>query len=103
MSGHTPGEWIATYTGNGEWEIASNGPDRDDVACVCVVAGGLGHSMEDNWDYESEANARLIESAPKLKRSLEQLIKILDMEGIKGPAIDNARNALDCTTIEHWG
>ena len=76
MSGHTPGEWIATYIGNGEWEISSSGPDRDDVACVCMVAGGLGHSMEDNWDYESEANARLIAAAPELYDSLKELLEI---------------------------
>lgn len=76
MSGHTPGPWTTNYMGNGEWEVVANGPDRDDVAGICIVAGGLGTVLEDGRDYESDANARLIAAAPELYDSLKELLEI---------------------------
>lgn len=71
---HTPGPWQIQYLGNGESEVLSNGPDRDDCAGICIVAGGLGSSIGDGRDYESEANARLIAAAPELLAALEECI-----------------------------
>jgi len=73
---HTPGPWTAIDLGNGEWEVLANGPDQDDVACICQVAGGLGQSIEDNRDHESDANARLVTAAPDLYSSLKELLEI---------------------------
>lgn len=75
MSGHTPGPWTTSYMGNGEWEVVANGPDRDDVAGICIVAGGLGTVLEDGRDYESDANARLIAAAPELLAAAENVIR----------------------------
>jgi len=63
---HTPGPWETQSFGNGEAVVIANGSNRDDVACICSVAGGLGTVLEDNRDYESEANANLIAAAPEL-------------------------------------
>ena len=71
---HTPGPWEANYIGNGEWEVLANGPDRDDVAGICIVAGGLGTSIEDGRDHESDANARLIAALPDLLVAAESVI-----------------------------
>lgn len=79
---HTPGPWEIQYLGNGESEVLANGPDRDDVAGICIVAGGLGSSIEDACDYESQANARLIAAAPELLAALEDLLDQLDSIGI---------------------
>jgi len=79
---HTPGPWEVVSMGNGESEVLANGPNRDDVASVCMVAGGLGHVISDNRDYESEANASLIAAAPELLAALEDLLDQLDSIGI---------------------
>lgn len=75
---HTPGPWETQYRGNGESEVLANGADRDDVACICYVAGGLGMSIEDGRDYESEANAKLIAAAPELLDALKQAVRALN-------------------------
>lgn len=71
---HTPGPWETQYLGNGESEVFAYGSSRDDVIGICIVAGGLGHVIGDNRDYESEANASLIAAAPDLLDALEECI-----------------------------
>jgi hypothetical protein len=73
---HTPGPWETQYRGNGESEVLANGADRDDVACICYVAGGLGMSIEEI--IESEANAKLIAAAPELLDALKQAVRALN-------------------------
>ncbi len=94
---HTPGPWEIQYLGNGESEVLANGPDQDDAAGICIVAGGLGHVMEDNRDYESEANARLIAAAPELLAAGELVVErwckgdLAEAVNLLNAAIEKAR------------
>ena len=65
MAEHTPGPWIAEHVGRGRrngWHV--HGPDRPGEYAQIVQSA----SAQD-WDYgpiDSEADARLIASAPDL-------------------------------------
>lgn len=90
---HTPGDWKAKYLGNGEWKVLTSGRNPEDMACICLVTGGLGMSIEDDRDYESEANARLLAASPKLLRSLQEMLSLFEL-------IDESQSpGTDCYTV----
>lgn len=70
MSNHTPGPWIISKSFDDPDDFAIR--TKEDDQCLAVVLESEGLSDE------KEANARLIASSPKLLRSLEAILGVLN-------------------------
>ena len=67
----TPGVWLATPDGNGEW-----GVDTDDGWGIATVAANAGMGGENGF---TDGNDHLIADAPDLYAALEAMRTVMDM------------------------
>lgn len=101
MSGHTPGPWRAT----GEVWSGSSQTLPAGILSYRINHKGQEETVAQVWppyvcDHASKGYARhaadlmLMLAAPELLESLENMIGIIELEGIKGPGVDKAREAI---------
>lgn len=79
MSKHTPGPWTLIGGKNGEWDIEAVGDHDASGGGAWAIAQTFGAVGYGEGNIESDANARLISSAPDLLAVVQEACAIFDM------------------------